>query len=54
MSEILGQSPEQKEMIKNIKEGQALYVEGAFRVWLREKQVKIPQFSMEPTKRKLI
>ena len=34
-----GQSPLQKEMIRRLPKSQALYVEGAFRVWLRDTQV---------------
>ena len=37
---ILGQSPDQKEIIKNLPKNKALFVEGAFRVWLKKSQVK--------------
>jgi signaling intermediate in Toll pathway protein len=36
---VSGQSPEQKEMITKLAKDKALYVEGGFRVWLREAQV---------------
>ena len=42
---VSGQSPDQKEMISKLPKDKALYVEGGFRVWLREAQVR-------PTKRK--
>ena len=36
---VSGQSPDQKEMITKLPKDKALYVEGGFRVWLREAQV---------------
>jgi signaling intermediate in Toll pathway protein len=36
---VSGQSPDQKEMITRLAKDKALYVEGGFRVWLREAQV---------------
>ena len=36
---VSGQSPDQKEMITKRPKDKALYVEGGFRVWLREAQV---------------
>lgn len=36
---LLGQSPLQRDMIKKLPKTKALYVEGAFRVWLRDVQV---------------
>ena len=38
---VSGQSPDQKEMITKLPKDKALYVEGGFRVWLREAQVRI-------------
>ena len=35
---VSGQSPVQKDMIRFLPKTKALYVEGAFRVWLREAQ----------------
>ena len=39
-SSHLGQSPDQKEIIKNLPKNKALFVEGAFRVWLKKSQVR--------------
>jgi len=36
---VSGQSTDQQKLIEGLKKGTALYVEGAFRVWLRENQV---------------
>ena len=36
---VSGQSADQRKLIEGLKKGTALYVEGAFRVWLRESQV---------------
>ena len=36
---VSGQSEEQKEMIKELPKDKPLYVEGGFRVWLRDTQV---------------
>jgi len=36
---VSGQSFNQRELLENLKSGTALYVEGAFRVWLKENQV---------------
>ena len=36
---VSGQSEEQKEMIKDLPKDKPLYVEGGFRVWLRDSQV---------------
>ena len=36
---VSGQSPVQRDMIRFLPKTKALYVEGAFRVWLREAQV---------------
>ena len=38
---VSGQSTDQQKLIEGLKKGTALYVEGAFRVWLRENQVFI-------------
>ena len=38
---VSGQSTDQQKLIEGLKKGTALYVEGAFRVWLRENQVSI-------------
>ena len=38
---VSGQSPDQKEMITKLPKDKALYVEGGFRVWLREAQVSL-------------
>ena len=35
----LGQSPRQKKLISDHPKGKALYVEGAFRIWLRGNQI---------------
>ena len=46
---VSGQSPVQRDMIRFLPKTKALYVEGAFRVWLREAQVRLtPQ--MTPAK----
>ena len=36
---VSGQSRDQQELLEGLKKGTALYVEGAFRVWLKESQV---------------
>jgi signaling intermediate in Toll pathway protein len=36
---VSGQSPDQKELLKELESGTPVYVEGAFRVWLRDVQV---------------
>jgi signaling intermediate in Toll pathway protein len=36
---VSGQSPEQQQLLEGLAKGTALYVEGAFRVWLRSSQV---------------
>lgn len=36
---ISGQSPAQKKMISGLEKSSALFVEGAFRVWLQKTQV---------------
>ena len=36
---VSGQSTNQKEILEGLSEGTALYVEGAFRLWLRDNQV---------------
>jgi len=36
---VSGQSPDQQHLISKLPEGTALYVEGGFRVWLRDSQV---------------
>lgn len=36
---VSGQSDEQKQMIKELPKDKAIYVEGGYRVWLRERQV---------------
>ena len=38
---VSGQSTDQQKLIEGLKKGTALYVEGAFRVWLRENQVSL-------------
>ena len=38
---VSGQSPVQKDMIRFLPKTKALYVEGAFRVWLREAQERL-------------
>ncbi len=37
---ISGQSPAQREIIKTLPRTEVLYVEGAFRVWLKDAQVR--------------
>ena len=48
---IPGQSLEQKEIITELPKNKALYVEGAFRVWLRDKQVNYFILRGEPVPR---
>ena len=39
---VSGQSPDQRDMITKLPKDKALYVEGGFRIWLREAQVCHP------------
>ena len=48
---VSGQSPEQRAMIERLDKSKALYVEGAFRVWLHDRQVSYFVLRGEPVPR---
>lgn len=48
---VSGQSPKQREIIETLPKNKALYVEGAFRVWLRDVQVNYFILRGEPIPR---